>query len=541
MPQATTKRTRACTPRSTTGCANCRRRRIKCGEELPSCHRCRYSGWQCPGYSTRPGQSEGGNDDSLQLQKRASRPEDSRPRQPSISEYALPFKVPGGRHERRALHYYTLAAPEMGGLLPSEFWSRSILQRCQDAAPLRHAAAALGELYVEYVASEEDFTPSDAAMQGYGRAVKSLRHYIGANNSPSRELVLMCSAIFFCCELLRGERVAANAHVENGLQILRQWQDSDGARPSIMANGADELLMTFARMDLEASLIDDARMPVLRVAVPKRNKSGSTSLGELYTDIFLLVHSALVFLARNVPYKDSPINEIPGAHIDDRMALVRQFEEWEAAASRFEQSAVASSPLRFVQRGTIAICRCHSGVTGLLVRHAFNDDVKAASPSFGEEAARLLHLAEHALAEPAQSSRPLSSRGRRFSPHTGLIIPLYVLVVKLSDPDLRETALNLLRRCSGSREAFVDADDIVQSIEGLVTRARDLDIPTGSIRLEWILHQNGQEAKWSDSRREALQGNTETLSGYISPPEFSMWEHLPNSVELGESADTVRS
>lgn len=139
----------------------------------------------------------------------------------------------------------------MGGLLSSEFGSRSILQRCQDAAPLRHTAAALGELYIEYVASKDDFTPGYAAMQVYGRAVKALRNYIGTNSSPSRELVLICSAIFFCCELIRGERVAANAHAENGLQSLRQWQDSDGARPGIIANVADEMLMTFASVDLK--------------------------------------------------------------------------------------------------------------------------------------------------------------------------------------------------------------------------------------------------------------------------------------------------
>ncbi|KAL1989064.1 hypothetical protein VTN96DRAFT_5827 [Rasamsonia emersonii] len=40
------------TPRST-GCATCRRRKKKCGEERPQCHACLAAGWKCPGYVRR--------------------------------------------------------------------------------------------------------------------------------------------------------------------------------------------------------------------------------------------------------------------------------------------------------------------------------------------------------------------------------------------------------------------------------------------------------------------------------------------------------
>ncbi|EXJ84968.1 hypothetical protein A1O3_05643 [Capronia epimyces CBS 606.96] len=39
--------------RRSTGCETCRKRKKKCGEELPECAACRKSGWKCPGYSRR--------------------------------------------------------------------------------------------------------------------------------------------------------------------------------------------------------------------------------------------------------------------------------------------------------------------------------------------------------------------------------------------------------------------------------------------------------------------------------------------------------
>ncbi|TVY16401.1 putative transcriptional regulatory protein, partial [Lachnellula arida] len=34
-----------------TGCGICRKRRIKCDEQKPSCYHCIRSGWKCDGYS----------------------------------------------------------------------------------------------------------------------------------------------------------------------------------------------------------------------------------------------------------------------------------------------------------------------------------------------------------------------------------------------------------------------------------------------------------------------------------------------------------
>lgn len=148
MTPSSERRERAYTPRSRSGCATCRRRKIKCGEERPECQRCMYSGWRCPGYQKRSGQSSSAVSEGDILESVRTDSQEGLAGKLLVSRYALPFKIPGSKDERRALHYFNVfAAANMTGVVPNDFWSRIILQRCQHAAPLRHGTAVCTEGY----------------------------------------------------------------------------------------------------------------------------------------------------------------------------------------------------------------------------------------------------------------------------------------------------------------------------------------------------------------------------------------------------------
>jgi len=198
--KASTKRARASTPRSRGGCVLCRQRRVKCGEERPACERCKKSGWECPGYKqerpTRLGTADTGHGDGG---RPTNTQQTSLVEADDITQYALPFRVPGGREERRALHYYsTLAVDALTGLHSTDFWSKTILQRCQHEAPIRHATAALGQLHVEYISTPKtaDFAPSCRVVEVYGKAIRSLRNYL----APVKLLIApwyLCARLYF--------------------------------------------------------------------------------------------------------------------------------------------------------------------------------------------------------------------------------------------------------------------------------------------------------------------------------------------------------
>lgn len=207
------------------------------------------------------------------------------------------------------------------------------------------------------------FTPSDTAMQGYGRAIRSLRTYIDSNSSPSHDLILMCSAVFFCFELLRGDRDAASKHVESGLRIIKHQQSHAKTNCANVSDLNDELLAMFARMDLEATLIDDSRMPVLRILPANDNGDYPTTLVELDQTLTVLLHTSFVFLVHSIPYKEVDIDQVPSTVINERNQLLRQFQDWECAAESFEQAVVTASSTHDLDshhRKALATCRLHS-------------------------------------------------------------------------------------------------------------------------------------------------------------------------------------
>lgn len=494
---AESKRRRACTPRSRTGCATCRKRRVKCGEERPQCQRCMSSGWSCPGYS-RADQSEAGNEHDKAYPRLAST-RSAAYAAPDVARYELPFKVPGSREERRALHYFNVfAVADLTGPLPNTFWSRTILQRCQHEAPLRHAAAALGQLHVEYMGTpwERSFEPGPTAMQCYGRAVKSLRNYIGQSPSPDHAMVLMCSAIFFCFELLNGDHEAAGSHVENGLRILQHWhEDGDATCPDQRA----ELIGVFTQMDLEASLIDDSRCPVLRPpnsAYTRRPQGGN--LEEIHRSLVLLLHPAFAFLIGSTPFKNCEPKDIPPLVITRRRQVLHQLDKWDEAANEFEETSTLT-PLTHAQdqnqRATLATCRLHGGLLRYMIQHFFDDDIKAASPDCDVVAEPLLELARIALECSDEFSRcSVPSAARRFSLHTGVVGPIFTLAVKVTSPRLRKIAIDLLHSSQGRKEGFWDGTFRVNAMNLLLKRADLKAKGTGLLYddfpLEWMAEES---------------------------------------------------
>lgn len=249
------KRVRTSTPRSRTGCALCRQRKVKCGEEKPSCRRCEIARWRCPGYD-RPGkgptfQEPHARDDeevsTTRLQPQLHRS------QPDILQYALAFRVPGSKDEREALHYFsTLAVADLTGLHSRGFWSKTVLQRCQHEAPIRHATAALGQIHVEFIATSKHcaFKPSCRTMQVYGKAIRSLRNYLSTSPQPNRSMVLICCVVLSCFELVRREQRAAIGHLDSGLEVLKQWRMGHDDLHDGSADARDELTAVFSRLDL---------------------------------------------------------------------------------------------------------------------------------------------------------------------------------------------------------------------------------------------------------------------------------------------------
>ena len=228
-------------------------------------------------------------------------------------------------------------------------------------------------------------------------------------------------------------------------------------------------------------------MPALRLPMQTECQAPPTSLEELEGRLFPLLHSAFVFLVQNIPNRKVQTGMVPGLVVERRKQLLSASEDWESAADVYDREMSSTSGKDAIApeaRRLVATCRLHSGILRFLLRQCLDDGVRLTGPSCDDEVESLLALANLSM-QTAGGSRPCtSSMNRRFSLHTGILAPLFLLVVKFCKPGIRDAALQLLRESTGCREGFHDAATMIESVFALACRAKKLGMLEDEIALE---------------------------------------------------------
>lgn len=453
---------RKSTPRTKHGCSTCRRRRIKCCEQRPSCQNCIRSGWTCPGYDEtilKTGPSLG---DIL------------------IRSYALPYKVPGSQEERRALHYFTISAAEdIWGYFSADFWTRSILQRCQHSAPVRHAVVALSCLHWEYIVSsvQDTFTASAHTVSAYTKSMTSLRRYAMLCTAPDLMVVLMCCAAFFCFELIRGEQGAALRHLQGGVNVLQQWRKDSLASSSAKAQEDDRRKLTdvFTRLNLQASAFDDGKVPMLKQSHQTLEKQSNESESEMQSVKYsTLLRRCFNFLVECAPWRASAVEEIPPETLVARDGLLIEINGWDEHLDALEAQSKDQQTARQLDRA-IARSRVHSTAVQILTNRCLPSC--ESHPTLDDKADEILHLARAAIgihssdlssAEDEESGEDGWSARRHFSIQLGVIARVFLLALDTRRGEILASCLKFLRACKGRREAFFDADTTRRILDTLI-------------------------------------------------------------------------
>lgn len=333
---AATKRKRASTPRSKNGCATCRQRRVKCDERRPVCQRCTKAEFTCT-------YSGGTAHQSLAPQDVVSSALAALP----VAVYKLPFSVPGSPDERKALHYYhNHAAMNLSGFVTIGFWNRFVLERYQAEPVVRHSIIALGQAHLEYSTQDTLVSFSDSSLRAYCKAIRRLRKFIEDQAKPSRIVVLLCCIVFMTCDTLRREYQSARAHLDNGIAVLRTWQQELKDHPTTGSlrdfEDASDLLIIFLRLDLGETLHDNRRKPQLLPFQKKPSKTQTchesrpafTSTQDAVERYISMFHAIWIFLVDNARYADVNIADVPKNVRQDKKELQSRIGEWLQALHR---------------------------------------------------------------------------------------------------------------------------------------------------------------------------------------------------------------
>ncbi|KAK4043480.1 hypothetical protein C8A01DRAFT_32410 [Parachaetomium inaequale] len=298
-----TKRVRVSRPKVRSGCACCKQRRIKCDEARPACANCVRSKKICTGYpppprSARPfeevriapkplvamaASAPPPNREPVQLPPRRLAKYQRRttpPMTPSTPSAAMmlyhPWMgLPFSDQEGQYFHLFREhTANELSGFFDSAFWTRSVLQECHSATPIRHAVVALGALYKTLEKSNEspptspypDRDPRDCAMRHWEMA---FRQYSDACNalvksesaeSTSHRTRLMASVLLACFDSFVGDHRQAIVQIQTGLGLLDQLR-AERRRAFLSSSDEpveEELTQMFTRLAIQAKSYDMA-------------------------------------------------------------------------------------------------------------------------------------------------------------------------------------------------------------------------------------------------------------------------------------------
>ncbi|KAI0407927.1 hypothetical protein F4802DRAFT_494046 [Xylaria palmicola] len=479
-------------PRSRGGCGKCRARHIKCDETKPHCRRCLEMGKTCDGYST------------ADPNNRAAPALTASP----IATYAIPFRIPGSQQDRRLLHYYCVqGADDLSGHLTSEFWTRLVLQHSHDHIAVRQAVVALSCVHQYHITAHHSSSllPAEAMVQ-YSRAMRSLRKYMNAginnNEAISAVVPLICSVIFFCFENTQGNTSAAIRHLDSGIAILARQKEAARLIPdSCDYEHLDLLEQIVAQFDLHASMFDDTR-PLYTQLGPavgfEITDITFKTIDDAHAELTRLQRRLLQFLISNNHLQLCPENDLPEELKLEKAAIEEAYTNWNEKLDRFrhDQSTppkecsdyssssdnIETSPGEAgysAQVPIITTLRIYSDVFQLLLAANFPYAPSTfAGPSDSVNTHKL-----HTVLDLIESTPQFQEAGskRSLAVGSGIIAPLFLIVMKCTDPIVFKRAFDLLSALSGRREGMFDGRVLAEIALRIM---RHCQTPRGSAALE---------------------------------------------------------
>ncbi|KAG5659241.1 hypothetical protein KAF25_000443 [Fusarium avenaceum] len=493
-----------------TGCITCRIRRVKCDLGKPSCQRCLTSKRQCDGYLpenstvTRRQLAEAARE--VSVIGPISRALSLYPRHGSSSRSPTPpnlslFDV-----------FRTLTAPSTAAFIPSQFWTRELLQLAHSEPAVWHATLALGALHQRHELNWQGhgFHTSEGlwaqAAENYGRAISHARDV----KDPIRLLSLSLALVSITH--MTGRWADSQVHIMAGHRLLNQ------AGHSVATSSAAEVL---TRLDLHAMTFSDSSAPYPYKEAPSRVWIDEVMLKTFKLESYAQAGTALFGLMRRIMMLgERTAHWDEQAISNDQQMLedtIQDLVAWEYKMGQFEMS----HPKSHDQRGAVSIRLYHTLLRTFLVAGAFGLEMRWDN---------LLGLYERilTLAETLWSYTPNCNVHSPLSLEPGVIVPVFMVAQRCRHPWLRRRAISFLHKIKRQEGMwFSDGAAVVSQrimeIEGQAYFESDL----GKEETPWrIGTENMPWEAWSSIDLQKLPANTSWAGIEKVPEEKRMRETM---------------
>ncbi|KAL2839595.1 hypothetical protein BJY01DRAFT_27503 [Aspergillus pseudoustus] len=432
--------------RSRRGCKTCRVRKIKCGEEKPSCHRCLTAKYKCE-YSSNTNYS--GTFSSA-----------SSAATTSILDRPLSTSPNAVMRERRAFAYYFQhAAPYLAGGLDQTFWGSVVPQICRTEPAVWDAVNAISTLFespkmcADFVflslrhekAAFLDQEQSEALVW-YSRSLSKIRTQID-RGSVDPQVALISCVLFVCIETLQGHVEEALQLYYQGVRLILDLRANGGGGPNSSAALLESTIMPlFIRLGTVALTYSGVPVCDLFDLINLEGEYNFTSLEAARDALMPLAYKVLIL------QKDSGSNPWLGIEpnitpelLATQITLQERLKQWYFAYTKLNQTTEPKGPSSNSSSNsdisiTALLLTYHTTLT-MIVATCLTQS-KSVYDAHTPEFRTILKQASTALDASASSDASQPT----FTFELGVGLPLFWTALECREPSLRRRALALLQK-----------------------------------------------------------------------------------------------
>ncbi|CAI7641483.1 unnamed protein product [Penicillium glandicola] len=429
-------------PRSKLGCRTCKIRRVKCGEEKPSCVRCTSTGRKCEYEAKRPFSII------------------------SVIANPLPLSLSPNTNtvwrERRAFAYYfEYAATSIGGGLDVDFWRSVVPQVCRYEPAVWDAIITISALFESpqqcprpLLQSRDNSTAltqnHQDALGWYSRSVSAVRQRI-EQGSVDVFVGLISCVLFICIEAIQGNADGALQLYHQGVQLIitlrRQQAPGAAGKASLLE---DTIIPIFVRLGTFALSI--GRTPVTALL-----QDTEYALTEQF-DSLKSAREAIVILAIDIPLFETTCTEhlsqpnvthVPEEFNTRLFSLAARLRNWHTAFDKLMTALRAKDMLSLQQIGTSALLLSYHEMLYIMLYTC----TSLSLTQFDAYLPNFQNIVEQCANAPKASVRSDGTQPP-FTFELNVGLPLWFTSLRCREPRTRRAALALLHQAPSVQGFF---------------------------------------------------------------------------------------
>ncbi|KAJ5815228.1 hypothetical protein N7474_007005 [Penicillium riverlandense] len=415
-------------PRSKLGCKTCKIRRVKCGEEKPSCLRCSNTGRKCEyeGTTISP--------------------------KPASSLSLSPDTV--WRERRAFAYYFEEAASSVGGELDVDFWRTIVPQVCRSEPAVWDAINSISALFE----SPEPFPDLAFVRQGnhctlnqnhrdalgwYSRSVSAVRQRIERGDVDIFVGLVSC-VLFICIEALQGGVEEALQLYSQGVYLIHTLR-AQAATGVVSAAHAflieDTIVPIFIRLGAIAPTVSSNPVGTLLLDAEETYKF--VSLKSARNAMVLLGTEAQLFQRTCVKHiRKSGVSHVPPELEEQQIALLTRLRKWHTAFTDLMESLGTKYILSPQQIGTNALLVAYYETLIVMLATCVTSRSEILTDAYLPNFQTIIDQSRIALDASARSDGTQPP----FTFDASVASPLWFTCLRCRDPGFRRAALALLRR-----------------------------------------------------------------------------------------------